>query len=363
MLLPPNPDRHWGCRISDEWSFKGLRTLVLQNELLKITVLVDKGSDIFEFVYKPLDIDFMWKHPNGLRAPSEIAPKGLDKGMAFHDLFAGGWPEILPNGCAPCEYKGAQLNFFGEVSNVPWHYDIVQDSSELVSVKMWVRTTRTPFLLEKTLTLNESSPALFIEERVTNLGAERMEFMWGHHPVIGPPFLDASCRINAPASKVVVLHDEDGPDVRMKLHQTGKWPFIRDIRDQPLDLRVVPGAESKSMDNCYLMDFEEGWIAVTNASQQLGFGLGWDAHVFKYIWLWEALGGGIGYPWYGRTFQVGIEPWTSWPCVSLAEAVARGTAASLGAGESVTAWLTAVAYTGSEEVIGIERDGSVRRNS
>ncbi len=359
MPLPPNPDRHWGCRISDEWSFKGMRTLVLQNELVRITVLADLGSNIYEFLHKPSDLDFMWKHPNGVRNPQDIAPKGMDNALAFHDLFPGGWPEILPNGCAPGEYKGAQLNVFGEVSNVPWHYRILEDTPERVSVKLWVRTTRTPFLLVKTLTLEANKPALFIQETVTNEGTQRMEFMWGHHPVVGPPFLDASCRIDAPPSKVIVLHDEDGPDVRMHLHQTGEFPIIRDIHDQPLDLRVVPGPEFKSMDNCYLLDFEKGWIAVTNTARQVGFGLAWDAQVFKYIWLWEALGGGIGYPWYGRTYQIGIEPWTSYPCVSLAEVVERGTAASLDGGESVSAWLTAGAYSGKAQVSGIERDGSV----
>jgi hypothetical protein len=64
----------------------------------------------------------------------------------------------------------------------------------------------------------------------------------------------------------------------------------------------------------------------------VGFGLAWDAQVFRYAWIWQALGGGIGYPWYGRTYAMGLEPWTSYPCAGLQAAVERGTSLSLNPG-------------------------------
>jgi hypothetical protein len=146
----------------------------------------------------------------------------------------------------------------------------------------------------------------------------------------------------------------------MGLHQEGKWPYIKDRQGNPLDLRDIPSADSRSMDNCYLKDFDEGWIAVTNREKMVGFGLAWDPGVFRYIWLWQAFGGGLGYPWYGRTYNMGIEPWTSYPCVGLEQAIARGTAMSLEPGCSLDAWLLAVAFSGKEEVRSISRSGEVR---
>jgi len=116
----------------------------------------------------------------------------------------------------------------------------------------------------------------------------------------------------------------------------------------------------RTMDNCYLSEFDQGWIAVSNTKQNVGFGLAWDSAVFRYIWIWEALGGGIGYPWYGRTYNVGIEPWSGFPCAGLNEAVSRGTAVILQPGQSIDVWLTAVAYTNHAEVKTIGRDGIVR---
>jgi hypothetical protein len=183
--------------------------------------------------------------------------------------------------------------------------------------------------------------------------------MWGHHPVLGEPFLDETCQLWAPSSIVEVLHDEDGPDHRMGLHQTGRWPIIKDREGQDLDLRAIPPKSDRTMDNCYLMDFSEGWIAVNSQRLNTGFGLAWDPQVFRYIWLWQALGGGIGYPWYGRTYNMGIEPWTSYPCAGLSEAVANNTAVTLQPGESMDAWLTASVFTGMNSVSHIDRDGAV----
>ena len=82
--------RNHGCRISDAWTFQGMRTLILENELLRVTVLLDKGSDIVEFRYKPLDLDFLFFAPTGIRNPNRgivSAPSG----GPFLGYFSGGW--------------------------------------------------------------------------------------------------------------------------------------------------------------------------------------------------------------------------------------------------------------------------------
>lgn len=359
MFELPDPDRHWGCRANDRITWNGERALLIQNETLQIVVLVDKGAEILQFLYKPLDVDFLWRAPNRLVDRARFVPAGASASTPFFDHWTGGWFEVVPNGGPACEYKGATLGFYAETINVPWSWRILVDTPGQVEVALWVRTYRSPWLLEKKLTLRSGVPALFIEERLTNEGGEPMDFMWGHHPVVGSPFLDESCRISAPDCRVEVFHDEDGPDYRMGLHQIGRWPVIQDRHGKPLDLREVPSSASQTMDNCYLSDFSEGWIAVSNCRLRVGFGLAWDSRVFRHVWLWQALGGGIGYPWFGRTYNIGIEPWTSYPCVGLVEAIRRGTACCLASGQSESAWVTAVAFREIDDVNHISRDGVV----
>ena len=56
-------ERNHGCRVSDAWTFRGLKTAVIENELLRVVVLIDKGADIYQFVHKPSDTDFLWRSP------------------------------------------------------------------------------------------------------------------------------------------------------------------------------------------------------------------------------------------------------------------------------------------------------------
>ena len=43
-------ERNYGCRVSDSWTYRGLRTAIIENELLRIVILIDKGADIYQFV-------------------------------------------------------------------------------------------------------------------------------------------------------------------------------------------------------------------------------------------------------------------------------------------------------------------------
>lgn len=51
-------ERNYGCRIR-EYLYRDLKTLTLENELLRVSILADKGTDIFEFLYKPIDLDVL----------------------------------------------------------------------------------------------------------------------------------------------------------------------------------------------------------------------------------------------------------------------------------------------------------------
>ena len=179
-----------------EYEYRGYSIVAMENQFLRVVIAAGKGTDILEFQYKPLDVDFMWRSYNGL--PPYSSPTISNPSGSFLDFYAGGWQEMLPNAGMNCVYKGASLGVHGEVCLLPWSYRIDRDSPEAVSVTFSVRTVRTPFYLEKTLTLNHHSPVLFIEERLLNEGDEPMDVMWGHHPAFGWPFVDDGCRLFLP---------------------------------------------------------------------------------------------------------------------------------------------------------------------
>jgi hypothetical protein len=354
------PNRHHGCRVNDRITWQGMHAMILQNELIQVVLLIDKGAEIIQFLYKPSDMDFLWHSINELHNPSTFMPVGGTDATPFFDRWAGGWFEVLPNNGPGNDYKNCHLGFYGETINIPWEYKILEDKPERVSVALWVKTYRMPFLLQKILTIESNQGCLKIEEQVTNLGNEELRFAWGHHPVIGAPFLDKSCRISMPKCKVIVLNDEDGPGNRMKLFQEGEWPIIEGSNGTPVDLRVVLPKENHSMDNCYMTEFDESaFVAVTNVQRKVGFGISWNPIVFKYMWLWQAFGGGVGYPWFQNSYQMGIEPWTSFPCAGLQKSIENQTAMTILPGGNLQTWLTAVAYSNDKEVSKISKNGKV----
>src|SRR5689334_11386819 len=107
-------ERNYGCRVT-ETIYRGLRTVTLENEIIRVTVLADKGSDIIEFLHKPTDTDFMWRSPQGVQNPATFVPTLPRPDGAFLDYYEGGWQECLPTGGGPAEYGGASFGAHGEV--------------------------------------------------------------------------------------------------------------------------------------------------------------------------------------------------------------------------------------------------------
>jgi galactose mutarotase-like enzyme len=198
--------RHFGVRVTDRYRLDDLRTVIIENELLRVTFLVDQGSDIIEFLYKPKDIDFLWRAPLASRRRRPFVPASPIH-RPFLDHYAGGWQELFPHAGLGTTYLKADLGFHGEVWGLPWEHQIVKDQVEEVAVRFWVRTVRMPFYLEKTVSLRTEESILGFHEVVVNEGKAPLQFMWGHHPAFGPPFLDRHCVLDAPASSVQIGED------------------------------------------------------------------------------------------------------------------------------------------------------------
>ena len=116
------------------------------------------------------------------------------------------------------------------------------------------------------------------------------------------------------------------------------------------NLSIVPGQDFFSYDQSYITDMPDSWYGITNRELGVGFGVAFS-EIYKYLWYWQSLGGGTGYPWYGRTYNIGLEPFTSYTNEGLGTAVDNGTALLVKAGQKLQSSVTAVAY---ESLIGIE---------
>ena len=348
-------ERNFGCRIT-ETIYRGLRTVTMENEIIRVTFLADKGSDIFEFLHKPSDTDFMWRSPLGVRNPATFVPTVPRPEGSFLDYYEGGWQECLPTGGNPTTYAGTDFGPHGEVCLSPWHYTILDDEPERVRIRFTVRTYRTPLFLEKTVALERHRGVLAFAERLTNEGAVAVDLVWGHHPAFGPPFLDESCVIDLPGATVQTV--SRATTGRCKPGTGFTWPHVSGHDGTMIDLSLIPSPEAGSHDLAFLTDLRAGWYAITNPTRKVGFGMVWPVETFRALWYWQVFGGALEEPWYGRTYNIALEPWTT-PHPTISEAIAEGTQRVLAPGASLEVEFKAVAYSGSGRVSAIRPDGTV----
>jgi hypothetical protein len=306
---------------------EGHRTVVLENEHLRATFLPDKGTDLVELLDKATGVDIAWRSPQGLR--SAVPGEAPDPVAAFLDTYPGGWQEVLPNGGAPCVYRGAALSQHGEVSGVPWAYQLEDDA-----VIFTVQTARFPLRVTKTVRLRGAG--LEFAEELANLAPVELEVMWGQHITFGAPFLKPGHRIRLPSGVTVIPHPTPIHAAGRRVSpERGTWPVVAAAEGGLTDLSVVPEAGGPS-DIVYLAG--ASWYEITSVSGE-GLRVDWDADVLPYLWMWQEFGATTDYPWWGRAYVVGLEPFSSYPTDGLAEAVRNGTALRLKALEQRTlAW-------------------------
>lgn len=344
------------CKVSQVILGRTMRALEIENDLLAITILLDKGADIYRLRHKPKNIDVLWKAPWGMKESGRGFDSAFDSQTAWLEAYAGGWQVLFPNGGFPNTYKGASLGFHGEASMKAWDHEILRASGDSLELKLSVRLSRSPYTLERRLRLDAGSPVLDLRERITNHAGEPMDCMWSHHPAYGAPFLSEHCVIDTDARSLIADDEYAGAANPLALGHAYDWPMAGDI-----DMSRVPPPDRPRDLLAYLSDFESGWYSITNTSLGLGIGLSWDADVFPYAWFWQELNSSPGFPFYKRSYVIAIEPAASIPGQGLTAVMEKtGTHLTLQPGESRDVSLKTVFYESHSGVQHIDDAGHVK---
>jgi len=302
-----------GCRIY-EFTHNNMTYLSLENDLLKLLIMLDKGADIVEILYKPKDINFLWTKPGGIRDTTHFIPSNACAEGNFLDYYEGGYQDIIPGG-GPFNYKGVEMGFHGEACLLPWNFYIEEDSAQKISVVLSCRLNRFPFLIKKRIIMARSQLKVIIQESIDNESSEDIEFMWGQHPAYGLPFLDGECIIDIPAKKFTAIGGGDTifPYSRFTKDYCGTWPIASDKNSNEIDMSILPSREEETSDLFFLEGLEEGRYTITNKDLKLGIGFKWDINIFPYVWYYQVMNSVPGYGRFERTYNIALEFFTSYP--------------------------------------------------
>jgi galactose mutarotase-like enzyme len=328
-----------GCTVTDEYQRRGIDTVFLENDHLRVEVLAGKGSDVTEIRDKRTDTNVLFEAPHEWRPPG-AGPVGAPDGeFAFLDHYPGGWQTVLPAAGGPTSVAGATLALHGESSLVPWDTRITADSDERVAVEFSTSLTRYPFTVERELSLAAGESVLRVTEAVRNEGEVTVPYSWLQHVALGEPLVGPDARLEVPCETVLVDPDQTSDNARLPPGETYEWP-VCETPDGPVDLREFPPRSERVHDLVALTDLAAGRYTVTNPTLDLGVTVHFPESLYEYLWYWQPFGGFDEAPFFGRTYNVGLEPCTSIPNAGLEAAIENGTAESLDPGESRTSTIT-----------------------
>jgi Domain of unknown function (DUF4432) len=329
----------------------GVRAFTLSNEHLEVTVLPDKGADIYSLVHRASGVDVLFKAPWGVRAPGPWlrASTSMERWI---EAYAGGWQLLLPNGGDECTERDVTWGFHGEAALVPWTVLERVDSSATLETSLFTA----PLHILRHFSLD--GPVLRVREVVTNSSENDIEVMWSHHPAFGAPLLEAGALLRAGCQAVLV--DDQAPGTLFGAGTRHPWPMVTTAEGEAIDLGRVPGPRERRAVLAYLLDFTSGYYAITNPRLNMGVGLRWPLDVFDKAWLWQEVHSTMGWPWFGRAYVVAVEPASSIPGHGLASVRAGGASGFHLAGHSSREVVVeAVLFEGTEGVTGIAEGGAV----
>ncbi len=330
------------CRISDKWTLNGLKVIILENELIRSSVLVDLGARVHEFIYKPLDRDFLWHNPR-------IEPRAGVFQADIDAWLSGGMDEAIPTG-HPSTYRNDLYPYLGESWSLRWDYDIVKRGPDEVEVHLWRYTPISPLRVERWMSLRRREPVVHLRHRITNLSGLPFDFLWGLHPCWD---VNPGTRFDLPAGEMLI--EESSPDERLGQKGTRyTWPFATEsATGRQVDMRLMPPPDSGYGEFQFATGLQAGWLAVTDTASRVGAGLVFPNDIFKAVWLWTVAGSWRGY------YVGALEAWTGYP-QKLHDAVDHGVFSTLAANSVLECETALVAYTGVKSVSYLGSDGTVK---
>ncbi|WP_188996220.1 DUF4432 family protein [Paenibacillus nasutitermitis] len=326
-------------KVDLNWTYQDIRTVILENDALRVVIMPDLGAKIWQITYKPRGRDLLWQNPR-------IQPRKLPFHSVYDDQFFGGWDELYPNDEAEI-IAGEMYPDHGEIWTLPWQYAVEQADPEQAVLRLWVETPISGSLLSKRITLRAGETKLRFEHTITNTGRKPQPYLWKLHAAMAA---DEHSRIDLPAGRMQM--ESFGAPRTGRTSYSYDWPYSQDSSGKEYDMRQVLPESSGVSEFQYATGMHAGWCALTHTRAGIGFGLSYDAAVLPSCWLFASYGG-----WRGLQTVV-LEPCTGYP-VSVSGGVEQGTHQTLQPGETVTCAVIATVFEGLAAVEHIDTDGEV----
>lgn len=286
-----------------EWAYNDIRSVILENQFLKLTIFPQLGAKIYDLIYKPRRKNILW---HNLRIP----PSKVPFGAAFDDVWSGGWDEIFPND-APSSVGNDRYPDMGEIWSIDWDYSITHQTIDEVTLTTSTYSHIAPCKITRHLTLgNESN--FHLKYEIENVGQETVKFLWKLHPAFD---INEHCIIEIPGKTAIV--DARYQHLFSPSSHTYPWPDATMKEGQRRDFsRVTPQTDQTCTEH-YINDLTGGWIKLKDLLNKIETRITFPKEILNSVCLFLAYGG------WRSIYTAVIEPSTSYG-YDLAQAIREG---------------------------------------
>jgi len=279
-------------RVSTDWTYRGLRTVVLENRALRLVFLPEAGGKLWQITYKPHDADLLWNNPR-------VAPARHALNSRYDDVWSGGWDELFPNDEAAV-IEGESYPDHGELWTGGWGVETSLSRDE-AGVQMSFDTPISAIHVEKRIALRPGVAQVVFHHCFTNCSAVPFPFLWKLHPAFK---VSPQHRLDFPPMQVEL--EPAFPGTLSGMPMQFAWPHCQN-RTRKVDLRRITPASERQLYFFYGTGIKEGWCSLTNTTTGVVCSLRFDPEVFRSCWLFATYGG-----W--RNYNVAVlEPCTGYP--------------------------------------------------
>jgi galactose mutarotase-like enzyme len=269
-----------------------MEAIVLENGVLKVSVLPRWGAKIASMIYKPLDVELLWQNPGERYIQTTYgAPYGEGEASGFDEMF----PTISRCFYEEEPWPGVEMPDHGEVWSIPWEYDMAERELEL-----HVQGVRFPYVLKKRVSLDGS--VLHQLYSVVNKSEAAFDYIWAAHPLfntcegmrlIVPPHMHHI--VNAvPSSRL-------GPYGRVY-----EFPAATLENGDIFNLSTVPEKYSGDYQKYWFLGkVDDGWCRLHDPHQELNIDMAWPKEQVPYLGVWVNEGAWAGH------YNIAPEPATA----------------------------------------------------
>jgi galactose mutarotase-like enzyme len=274
--------------------FKGIESLVLENEYIKAIFLPKYGSKLASLINKKTNREIFFQ----AKEEKLIVPEYSSK---FSKYDSSGFDEVFPSIDEAPYPEGKHRNKIipdhGEVWALSWDYEIKSDYI-IFSVKSPVFD----YIFSKKVKLNNNK--LEFEYTVKNLNDEEFKYIWTPHALINP-YDDAKIIAPERFNKIITVEHNS--------EHLGEWGTIHNYpmtiskkTNKEIDMSLVEPVEANNCEKFYFLDKLEKndvcGIEYTKTKEKVIYRF--DTEKIPYLGVWKTQGG------YRGDYNIAIEPCT-----------------------------------------------------